>query len=235
MSEPSVDQTALLPAWEAVYEPGNVSNYLIGYANDQDPATGMAEAWLRSQAEVTGRLEWVDDKQMATGRFDRWFELIERHDGGVDTGPGIIVRRRVADETQAERHRPVALATPCANLPADCTHPYNWHASRGDCQADDCPCRAFVPGERPEPVDPRRILGADPDFAAGARQGGAQPLPTPAETAPADESPHVYMDAVQDSAAWAYALTKAGQIPEALEHVEAMERLLAVYRRAVGA
>ncbi|MFF6866704.1 hypothetical protein [Streptomyces ardesiacus] len=88
----------LLPAWEAVYEPGNVSDYLIGYANDQDPATGMAEAWLRSQAEVTGRLEWVDDEQMATGRYDRWFELIERHDDGVDTGPGIIVRRRVADE-----------------------------------------------------------------------------------------------------------------------------------------
>ncbi|MFE6474542.1 hypothetical protein [Streptomyces rochei] len=65
--------------------------------------------------------------------------------------------------------------------------------------------------------------------------GEQHDLPSPAETAPADESPHVYMDCVQDSAAWAYALTKAGQIPEALEHVEAMERLLAVYRRAVGA
>ncbi len=89
--------TAELPNWEALYEPGNVSTYLIGYANDQDAATGMAEAWMRSQAEVTGRLEWVDDEQMATGRYDRWFELIERHDDGVDTGPGIIVRRRVAD------------------------------------------------------------------------------------------------------------------------------------------
>ncbi|MFG3085090.1 hypothetical protein [Streptomyces parvulus] len=94
----TTDQTALLPAWEAVYEPGNVSTYLIGYANDQDAATGMAEAWMRSQAEVTGRVEWVDDKQMATGRYDRWFELIERHDDGVDTGPGIVVRRRVAEE-----------------------------------------------------------------------------------------------------------------------------------------
>ncbi|MFE2353437.1 hypothetical protein [Streptomyces parvulus] len=89
----------LLPAWEAVYEPGNVSDYLIGYANDQDPATGMAEAWMRSQAEVTGRLEWVADEQLATGRYDRWFELVQRHDDGVDTGPGIIVRRRLADET----------------------------------------------------------------------------------------------------------------------------------------
>ncbi|MER5875512.1 hypothetical protein ABT119_06225 [Streptomyces sp. NPDC001910] len=85
----------LLPAWEAVYEPGNVSDYLIGYANDQDVATGAAEAWLRSQAEVTGRLEWVSEEQLATGRYDRWFELIERHGDGIDTGPGVIVRRRV--------------------------------------------------------------------------------------------------------------------------------------------
>lgn len=62
----------------------------------------------------------------------------------------------------------------------------------------------------------------------------APSLPSPADTAPADESPHVYMDAVQDSAAWAHAFTKAGQMTEALEHVEAIERLLAVYRRAVG-
>ncbi|MFE2297958.1 hypothetical protein ACFXAW_07155 [Streptomyces sp. NPDC059445] len=87
--------TELLPAWEAVYEPGNVSDYLIGYANDQDVATGAAEAWLRSQAEVTGRLEWVSEDQLAAGRYDRWFELIERHGDGIDTGPGVIVRRRV--------------------------------------------------------------------------------------------------------------------------------------------
>lgn len=96
---PPADRAADLPAWEALYEPGNVSTYLIGYANDQDAATGMAEAWMRSQAEVTGRLEWVDDEQMATGRYDRWFELIECHGDGVDTGTSIVVRRRVADET----------------------------------------------------------------------------------------------------------------------------------------
>jgi hypothetical protein len=107
----------LLPAWEAVYEPGNVSTYLIGYANDQDAATGMAEAWLRSQAEVTGRLEWVDDEQMATGRYDRWFELIERHDDGVDTGPGIVVRRRLADEqSPAETQPPTDDAQAAAAL-----------------------------------------------------------------------------------------------------------------------
>lgn len=86
----------LLPAWEAVYEPGNVSDYLIGYMNDQDAATGAAEAWMRSQSEVTGRLEWVpwgDATPMPEG-YDRWFELVQRHDDGIDTGPGITVRRR---------------------------------------------------------------------------------------------------------------------------------------------
>ena len=94
---PPVSRADVLPAWEAVYEPGNVSDYLIGYANHQDAATGMAEAWMRSQAEVTGRLEWVDDEQLVTGHYDRWFELIERHGDGVDTGTGIVVRRRMAD------------------------------------------------------------------------------------------------------------------------------------------
>lgn len=85
----------VLPAWEAMYEPGNVSDYLIGYANDEAAAKGAAEAWMRSQAEVTGRLEWTsmrladDDLQ-----YDAWFELVQRHDDGVDTGPGITVRRR---------------------------------------------------------------------------------------------------------------------------------------------
>jgi hypothetical protein len=85
----------LLPVWEAVYEPGNVSDYLIGYANSEAAAKGAAEAWMRSQAEVTGRLEWVPEERLATGRYDQWFELIVRHDDGIDTGPGITVRRRV--------------------------------------------------------------------------------------------------------------------------------------------
>ncbi|QDN57354.1 hypothetical protein [Streptomyces sp. S1D4-20] len=86
----------LLPAWEAVYEPGNVSDYLIGYANSEAAAKGAAEAWMRSQAEVTGRLEWVPEERLATGEYDRWFELVERHNDGIDTGPGLIVRRRTA-------------------------------------------------------------------------------------------------------------------------------------------
>ena len=116
-------RTDILPAWEAMYEPGNVSDYLIGYANDQDAATGMAEAWLRSQAEVAGRLEWVAEERLATGRYDRWCELIERHTDGVDTGPGIIVRRRMADEAQPN--------TEAARLP--------------DCPSD-CPCRRVCSG-----------------------------------------------------------------------------------------
>ena len=86
----------LLPAWEAMYEPGNVSTYLIGYANSEAGAKGAAEAWMRSQAEVTGRLEWEQWNDAATlpDGYDALFELIQRHDDGVDTGPGITVRHR---------------------------------------------------------------------------------------------------------------------------------------------
>ncbi|MBW8740736.1 MAG: hypothetical protein JF621_27710 [Streptomyces turgidiscabies] len=90
----------LLPAWEAMYEPGNVSNYLIGYANSEAGAKGAAEAWMRSQAEVTGRLEWeawVDPASLPDG-YDALFELIQRHDDGIDTGPGIAVRHRTTTD-----------------------------------------------------------------------------------------------------------------------------------------
>ncbi|MEV5957259.1 hypothetical protein AB0M11_26420 [Streptomyces sp. NPDC051987] len=84
----------LLPAWEAMYEPGNVSDYLIGYANDEHAAKGAAEAWLRSQKDEVGRLEWVPQRPL--DGYDQEAELIERHGDGVDTGPGITVRRRCA-------------------------------------------------------------------------------------------------------------------------------------------
>lgn len=89
--DPGLD--TVLPAWEAVYEPGNVSDYLIGYANDEAPAKAAAEAWMRSQAEVTGRLEWTV-MELRDDEYDRWFDLVQRHDDGIDTGPGITVRRR---------------------------------------------------------------------------------------------------------------------------------------------
>lgn len=86
---------AVLPAWEAVYEPGNVSDYLIGYANSEAAAKGAAEAWMRSQKDEIGSLEWVHEDRLATGGYDRWFELIEHRGEGGHTGPGIVVRRRI--------------------------------------------------------------------------------------------------------------------------------------------
>lgn len=90
---------SVLPAWEAMYEPGNVSDYLIGYANSEAGAKGAAEAWLRSESEVTGRLEWLP--QAPPDGYDSEFELIERHDDGVDTGPGVTVRSRNATDAEA--------------------------------------------------------------------------------------------------------------------------------------
>ncbi|WP_046248100.1 hypothetical protein [Streptomyces sp. MBT28] len=103
-----------------------------------------------------------------------------KHDYGAANGAFEVMAelRRMADETattetRVAHWRPVSLATPCLN----CGHPYNWHTGRGACaaQEDACGCRSFDPGQRPEPLDPRSILGADPEFSAGARQDGAQP------------------------------------------------------------
>lgn len=85
-------ETDALPAWEAMYEPGNVSDYLIAYTNTEAAAKGAAEAWLRSQKEKPGRLEWLP--QTPLDGYDTEFELNERHDDGIDTSPGITVRHR---------------------------------------------------------------------------------------------------------------------------------------------
>ena len=85
----------LLPVWEAMYEPGNVSDYLIGYTNGEAAAKGAALAWLHSEGEFDdARLEWVE--QRPGDHHDRWFDLIENHDDGIPTGTGINVRRRLA-------------------------------------------------------------------------------------------------------------------------------------------
>lgn len=80
---------------------------------------------------------------------------------------------RAGREAQQTGHRPVALATPCAS----CGHPYNWHASRAACEfgnkTNRCGCTRFVPGERPEPVSPWRILGAAAPTAAETGDRGA--------------------------------------------------------------
>lgn len=82
-----------IPAWEVVYEPGNVSDYLIGYTNDEAPAKAAAEAWFRSQyLDEVGSLAWVD--QLHGKDFTAWFDLIHVAPDGDKTGPGITVRCR---------------------------------------------------------------------------------------------------------------------------------------------
>jgi hypothetical protein len=93
---------AAIPDWEAVYEPGNVSDYLIGYANTEAAAKGAAIAWVLSQSDKdTNRLEWVEEGGDSRDH-DHWDDLIERHDDGIDTGVGVTVRRRLYPYTAAD-------------------------------------------------------------------------------------------------------------------------------------
>ncbi|MGW5989490.1 hypothetical protein ACWFRT_13935 [Streptomyces anulatus] len=107
---------AAIPEWEAVYEPGNVSDYLIGYANTEAAAKGAAIAWVLSQSDkAADRLDW--DPQNWNDRHDAWFDLVERHDDGVDTGVGVTVRHRLhpytaADFAPEDDEQPAAPAAP---------------------------------------------------------------------------------------------------------------------------
>ncbi|MER7815620.1 hypothetical protein [Streptomyces sp. NPDC096153] len=84
---------AILPAWEANYEPGNVSDYLIALANSEAAAKGAAIAWLQSESDIDpARLEWVE--QPHGQRHDRWLDLIQNHDDGIATDTGVNVRHR---------------------------------------------------------------------------------------------------------------------------------------------
>ncbi|MER7734133.1 hypothetical protein ABTX80_24900 [Streptomyces erythrochromogenes] len=84
----------LLPAWEAMYEPGNVSDYLIGYTNSEAAAKGAAIAWVASQTDMDpATLEWVEAP--AGYRHDSEYELIQLVDGMV-FGTGAVVRHRRA-------------------------------------------------------------------------------------------------------------------------------------------
>lgn len=82
-----------IPLWEANYEPGNVSDYLIGYANSEAAAKGAAIAWLQSESDIDAtRLEWV--QQPHGDRHDHWYDLIQNHSDGIPTDTGINVRHR---------------------------------------------------------------------------------------------------------------------------------------------
>lgn len=92
---------AAIPEWEAVYEPGNVSDYLIGYANSEVAAKGAAIAWVLSQSDkAADRLGW--ERQTWSNEHDAWFDLFERHDDGTETGVGVTVRHRVLPYTAAD-------------------------------------------------------------------------------------------------------------------------------------
>ncbi|MFB7589340.1 hypothetical protein [Streptomyces sp. NPDC056169] len=83
-----------LPTWEANYEPGNVSDYLIGYANSEAAAKGAALAWLQSQSDID--LETVEWVEMPVGdQHDHWYDLIQNHADGIPTDTGINVRHRL--------------------------------------------------------------------------------------------------------------------------------------------
>ncbi|MFF3094196.1 hypothetical protein [Streptomyces cyaneofuscatus] len=107
---------AAIPEWEAVYEPGNVSDYLIGYANSEAAAKGAAIAWVLSQSDKTADcLEWTPTPH--GDDYDEHVELSERHDDGIDTAVGVTVRRRLrpytaADFTPEADEQPAAPAAP---------------------------------------------------------------------------------------------------------------------------
>jgi hypothetical protein len=95
---PAIEQhflDRLTPAWEAVYEPGNVSDYLIGYTNDEAPAKAAAEAWFRSQyLDTVGQLDWI--AQNSGADYDAWSDLVHTAPDGDESAPGITVRCRTA-------------------------------------------------------------------------------------------------------------------------------------------
>ncbi|MFD3568485.1 hypothetical protein [Streptomyces sp. NPDC058667] len=135
---PAFDLDTVLPAWEACYEPGNVSDYLIGYANDEAAAKGAALAWLTSQSDKDpATLEWIDVPH--GNGYDHWFNLIQNAEDGMALDIGINVRRRlpatVRDAARtASGQQPET--TPCA-----CTHPQDRHLSA----CTECPCIGYAP------------------------------------------------------------------------------------------
>jgi hypothetical protein len=50
-----------------------------------------------------------------------------------------------------------------------------------------------------------------------------------------DDRPHLFLAGLAEQAQYAFGFAKAGQHKEALEHADAIERLIAAYRAAIGA
>jgi len=124
-----------LPTWEANYEPGNVSDYLIGYTNDEVAAKAAAIAWLQAQSDIDPvRLEWVEAPKRADSRYDRCFGLVQDSADGMALDLGINVRHRlpagVRDAARQATGQPV-----CA-----CSHPQDRHNSA----CAHCPCVGFA-------------------------------------------------------------------------------------------
>lgn len=118
--QPAFNLADVLPAWEASYEPGNVSDYLIGYTNSEAAAKGAAEAWVQSQSDKDpATLEWVWAPTNA--EYDRWYDLIQEIDGTV-VGIGVTIRRRRA-QTDA--------AAPDRRRLTELEHDAAWHAIEG--------------------------------------------------------------------------------------------------------
>lgn len=117
--QPAFSLDDVLPAWEASYEPGNVSDYLIGYANSEAAAKGAAVAWVQDQSDKdAATLEWVEEA--ASDQYDRWYELIQIIDGTV-VGIGVTVRRRRAQ----------ADPQPFRRQLTELEHATAWHAIEG--------------------------------------------------------------------------------------------------------
>ncbi|MFH8581693.1 hypothetical protein [Streptomyces zaomyceticus] len=154
----------IAPAWEACYEPGNVSDYLIGYANDEAAAKGAAIAWLTSQSDKNpATLEWVD---MPTGdQHDHWYDLIQNHDDGIPTDTGINVRHRL----------PATVRDAARTASGQQPKPTPWTADGRH-------------GPTPEEIADARIPTCYVQFMGGAHCRTAPAVGQPAEAQATDEA-----------------------------------------------
>jgi hypothetical protein len=59
-------------------------------------------------------------------------------------------------------------------------------------------------------------------------------MTTTPETITTDDKPHLTLARLAQQAGYAYRFAKAGQLAEALEHLDAIERLVASYRTELG-